>query len=288
MTIQPQAIPPAAALALKPVWIHDLLVLWRRNQPLALLLERASGYVAQEVRSEPVRRAYIEAIAALFVERRGIGPQARTLAQNVWASYSRNFTVWEMAPAYLAHLAARRPRLYELAVRLGQDSAPGSLVDGEALLHQGAQPPADERQAELEAALRLLQHFGVLAPARPGRRYRLVKRLAVVPEVFPLLVWCWWEGSPAPCVELETFRRSPLFAFLETADFMAGWMARRGKVWRVEQEGEQLLAHIYPADRASFVRALLNLLSAGGQRGRQWPRKSDPMEAAQESLTQPE
>jgi hypothetical protein len=266
---------PAATYALKPAWVHDLLILWRRNQHLALLLERATDYTAHEIQSVSVRRACLEAIAALFVERRGAGAQARTLSQNVWATYSRNLPAAVLAPAYLVHLVAQRPLAYAVAEQLGDRFTPGSTLDAGELLRRLAGTPDGGRPAELDGLLHTLYYFGVLGPRR-GRRYDVEAKLPVASPVFPLLVWRWWERARAPCVELETFRRSPLFAFVETAGFASGWETHPGKLWTLAQAEGGLCACFHPHDRASFVRGLLNLLSTEGRRGRNLPRESEP------------
>jgi hypothetical protein len=275
MRIDPKAMPPVDALALKPAWIHDLLVLWRRNQLLALLLEQAGDYTAQEVRSPAVRRICLEAIADLFVDRLGNGKQARTLTQNAWATYSRNFSAAVMAPAYLVHLVARRPLAYAVAAHVADQWTLGSTLDLAELRRALAQLPDAHHPAELEALLRTLHHFGVLAWARPGAPAVMLARLPVEPGVFPLLVWSWWLCTGASEVGLDDFRRSPLFAFVESQDFAAGWAQHPGKLWTVEEAGGSLCARLHPTDRTGFVRVLLNLLSTGGRQGRPLPKESD-------------
>ncbi|RIK35244.1 MAG: hypothetical protein DCC57_23535 [Chloroflexi bacterium] len=279
----------APRLPLKPVWIHDLLILWRRNQALALLLERAGDYAAQEIRSASVRRAVLAQAAVHFVETRGQGKAARTLPQNVWASYSRNFPAAALAPAYLVHLTAQWPLALDLTVAWADRLTPGQGLDqvfDEALLAEllGAEPdgnaaPARGRLAELDAWLRTLHYFGVLAARRSAGvealagRYVFAGRLAVPPPVFPLLVWTWWQQQGMPTVDLADFARSPLLGWMAAEDFAAGWAAAAGKLWTLDASG--CTARLHPGDRAGFVRALLNLLSTDGRRGRNLPRRGE-------------
>lgn len=277
-----EAITPR--LPLKPVWIHDLLILWRRDQSHLLLLERAADYAAQEIRSESVRRAVLAQIAAHFVETRGRGKAARTAQQNVWASYSRNFPAAALAPAYWVHLAAQWPLAADLAAALADKLTPGQELDDaldDGLLAEiiGAEPDGG-RLAELDACLRTLHYFGMLAARRSiGRhvfagRYVFVGHIPVAPPIFPLLVWVWWQQQGASTVDLADFARVPLVGFVAARDFAAGWAASAGKLWTLDPAGQQ--ACIHPGDRAAFVRALLNLLSTDGRRGRNQPRKSEP------------
>ncbi|MCC6167238.1 MAG: hypothetical protein IT329_08435 [Caldilineaceae bacterium] len=287
----------APRLPLKPVWIHDLLILWRRNQSVALLLERAGDYAAQEIRSASVRRAVLAQIAAHFVETRRHGKAARTLPQNVWAGYSRNFPAAALAPAYLVHLAAQWPLALDLTAALAGRLTPGQGLDqvfDEALLAQllgtgpgGSAEPDGGRPAELDAWLRTLHYFGLLAARRSAGvealagRYVFAGRMAVPPPIFPLLVWTWWQRQGTPIVDLADFARSPLLGWMAAEDFAAGWTAAAGKLWTLDASG--CSARLHPGDRAEFVRALLNLLSTDGRRGRNLPRRGEPPEPPAEA-----
>jgi hypothetical protein len=271
-------------LPLKPVWIHDLLILWRRDQSYPLLLERAADYAAQELRSVGVRRAVLAQIAARFIETRGSGKAARTTTQNVWASYSRNFPAAALAAAYWVHLTAHWPLAAQLAAALAGKLTPGQVLD-EALDEAqwagiiGAEPDGG-RLAELDACLRTLHYFGVLAARRSigqhifAGRYVFVGPIPVAPPIFPLLVWSWWQQQGVSTVDLADFARSPLVGFVAARDFGAGWAASAGKLWTLDPTGCQ--ARIHPGDRVAFMRALLNLLSTDGRRGRNQPRDSEP------------
>src|SRR6187399_104279 len=85
---------------LKPRWIHDLLLLWRRKEPYELFLDHVAEDTVREVRDKAVRRRCVAWLAHHFAPSRGTA----TLSQNVWASYSNHFPSTDLAPAYLAHL----------------------------------------------------------------------------------------------------------------------------------------------------------------------------------------
>lgn len=263
-------------LALKPAWIHDLLILWRRNQSQTLLLERAGDYTAQEIRSASVRRAVLTQAAAYFVETRGSGKALRTTQQNVWATYSRNFTSETLAPALLVHLLVQWPLALELAASLNGRLAPGKALDDALIAAVTDMQPDGGRSAELDSCLRTLYYFGVLSVSRNRGRYRFAGHLPVAPAVFPLLVWSWWQREAAATIDLAVFAQSPLFAFVNIDDFAAGWAAAAGKVWTLDATAAR--ARLLPVERAAFVRALLNLLSTGGRRGRNQPRDTEPHE----------
>lgn len=262
--------------AIKPVWIHDLLILWRRNQSRDLLLERAGDYVAQEIRSAAVRRAVLAQIAAHFVETTGSGRAARTTQQNVWATYSRNFPPAAMASAYLVQLVAGWPLAYVLAASLRDHLTPGEAPDVGLLTQESGLEPDSVYLADLDACLRTLHYFGVLAVRRNVGRYLFAGRVPVPPSIFPLLVWSWWQQQGVATIDLAEFTRSPLFTFVDSADFPAGWAAAADRLWTLDAAGQR--ARLHPHDRADFVRALLNLLSTDGRRGRNLPRDGDPSE----------
>ncbi len=272
---------PLYRLAVKPVWIHDLLILWRRNQARTLLLEHAADYVAQEIRSAAVRQAVLAQIAADFVETRGRGRFARTLPQNVWATYSRNFPSAALAPAYWVHLAAGWPLAYVMAAAWGTALTPGDVLDDALLTAVIGTEPDPASLADLDACLRTLYYFGVLALRRNSGRYVYAKRIAVPPPIFPLLVWTWWQQQGVSTVSRTDFAQSPLFAFVDSADFAAGWAAAEGKVWTTDATGQTV--QLLPRDRAAFERTLLNLLSTEGRKGRDQPRDGEPPELPEET-----
>jgi hypothetical protein len=266
----------------KPAWIYDVLLLWRRRQLLALLLEQASDYTEGDIPDARVRRAILSTIATHFVDTRSVGKQAVTLTQNVWATYSRNFPVEVLAPAFLAHWVAEQPLAYALATQWVGRCVPGATLDPQEYRPLLEQCPDGGRPAALDALLRTLQHFGVLAPRRRAGQYVVAEPLPIAGPLFPLLVWDWWLLERSETVDLGAFARAPLFAFIDSADFAAGWEAHEGRLWTLGHGAEGMTAQLRPADRAAWRRALLNLLSKQGRR-RNLPRASEPPQRPQAS-----
>ncbi|MCC6455269.1 MAG: hypothetical protein IT328_10030 [Caldilineaceae bacterium] len=254
---------------LKPRWVHDLLLLWRRKQPYDLYIDQVTDYSVAEMRDESLRRCCVAWMANHFAPSRS----ASTLAQNVWASYSNHFRANDLAPAYLAYLALREPLARQTIEALDGHFSPGMSIRRALLSNVNAAPGA------IESLLRTLQHWGVLADNPRQGGYVGDSRLCVAPAIFPLLVWSWWLDARQPSIALEEFRQMPLWTWLETGDFAQAWQCYAGRLWTLDAEGGVPTVYFLPADPAGFTRALLNLLSIDGRSGRQFPRRGDDEDA---------
>jgi hypothetical protein len=244
--------------------VHDLLLLWRRKQPYDYYIEQVTCYSVREVREEALRRRCVVWMARHFAPSRS----ASTLAQNVWASYSHHFDAKALAPAYLAHLIMREPLLRQLTTALHGRVSPGMSLGRTRLGDVAAVPGA------LEALLRTLQQWGVLAADPRQGGYVVEGCLCVAPPLMPLLVWCWWLDTRQPCIPLEEFAQMPLWTWIETEGFASGWQRYAGRLWTVERDAGVPTLYLHPTDTGGFTRALLNLLSIDGRKGRQLPRYS--------------
>ena len=250
---------------LKPIWIHDLLLLWRRKEPYEPYLEQVSDYSVREVRDKAARRQCVRWIASHFAPSRA----AATLTQNVWASYSHHFRATDLAPAYLAHLIVSEPLARAFCHALHKQLAPGGTVARTLLNNVQAAPGA------LESLLRTLQQWDVLVADPRKGGYMLDRHLTVAPQIFPLLVWVWWLEARQPHIAVDEFAALPLWACTECATFAEGWQGYVGRLWTLETDGGQPTIFLHAADPAAFTRSLLNLLSADGRRGRQLPRHDE-------------
>ncbi len=259
---------------LKPRWVHDLLLLWRRKQPYDPYIDQVTDYSVREVRDEALRRQCVAWLANQFVPNRA----AFTLNQNVWASYSHHFRANELAPAYLAYLILREPLARQVTAALHQQIAPGTTVTRALLGHVDAAPGA------LDSLLRTLQQWEVLATDPRKGGYMVERRLCVPVQSFPLLVWSWWLDARQASISLAEFTQLPLWTWIETGDFAAGWQHYTGRLWTLETEGGEPTLFLHPTDTAGFTRSLLNLLSTDGQRGRQLPRQGERGEAFSEPI----
>jgi hypothetical protein len=263
---------------LKPRWIHDLLLMWRRKEPYELYLDQAADYSVREVRDLVLRRRCVAWIANHFAPSRA----AATLNQNVWASYSHHFQANELAPVYLIYLILCEPLARQATAALhGQithEQVAAAMPIGRS--HFGN---VNAAPGALEAWLRTLLQWGVLAadPRRGG--YIIEKRLCVSVQTFPLLVWSWWLDARQSSIPLAAFAQLPLWTWIECDSFVAGWQAYVGRLWTLEADGGEPTLFLHPTDTAGFTRSLLNLLSTDGRRGRQLPRHLSPGETLTES-----
>ena len=253
---------------LKPRWVHDLLLLWRRKQPYELYLDQVADYSVREVGDKALRRRCVAWIANHFAPNHA----ALTAPQNVWASYSHHFRAKEIAAAYLAYLIINEPLARQATAELHGQVTPGLAVGRTRLVNVPAVSGA------LDAWLRTLQEWGVLVADPRQGGYLVDKRLAVSGPTFPLLVWAWWLDTRAASIPLAEFAELPLWSWLETDAFAAGWQAYVGRLWTLEADGGVSTIFLHPTDDASFMRALLNLLSTDGRRGRQLPRHDEAVD----------
>jgi hypothetical protein len=263
---------------IKPLWVHDLLWLWRRKQLYKLYLEQVADHTGREVRVESMRRSCVAWLADHFAPSRS----GHTLTQNVWASYSHHYSVQELAPAYLVHFTLVEPLVRRVAAALQFQMQPGSPINRNTLLNsldaQTISPGA------LDRLLHTLQQWGLLdsnhrvqAP-RVGEHgvadYRANSPLRVAAPIFPLLVWCWWLETRQPQISMVEFAHSPLWTWIEIEDFDAGWNRYAGRMWTIETVAGLPTICLRPTELADFTRALLNLLSTDGRSGRQHPHQA--------------
>src|SRR5262245_27866745 len=123
---------------LKPRWIHDLLLLWRRKQPYAPFIDQVSDYSVSELRDEAIRRRCVAWMADHFAPSRS----GSTLNQNVWASYSHHFRAIDLAPAYLCFLSVRVPLVRQVSAALHGQLTSGMSIGRALLVEISALPGA--------------------------------------------------------------------------------------------------------------------------------------------------
>jgi hypothetical protein len=250
---------------LKPRWVHDLLLLWRRKESYELYLDHVTDYSVREVSDRAARRRCVALLAGHFAPSRA----AATLTQNVWASYSHHFDAATLAPAYLAYLILCEPLARQASGALQGQFAPGMAIARSQLSHLKAVPGA------LDALMRTLQQWEVLAADPRKGGYIIEKRLCVPVQSFPLLVWAWWLETRQSSLSLAEFAQLPLWTWFRSEEFEKGWQYYVGRLWTLEANGGEPAFFLHPTDTAGFTRSLLNLLSTDGRRGRQLPRHEE-------------
>lgn len=259
---------------LKPRWVHDLLLLWRRKQPHDPYINQVTDYSVREMRDEAMRRRCVIWLANHFAPSRA----ATTLNQNVWASYSHHFRANDLAAAYLTYLILREPLARQVTINLHGQMAAGTSVARTGVTNVNAAPGA------VDSLLRTLQQWEVLVADPRQGGYVMDKRLAVPVQTFPLLVWAWWLDARQASIPVAEFAQLPLWTWIATDDFAAGWQHYAGRLWTLDADSGEPTLFLHPTDTAGFTRSLLNLLSTDGNRGRQWPRHGERGETLAKAL----
>jgi hypothetical protein len=246
----------------KPQWIYDVHHLWRPAQPVSELVEAAISRTMQELGGEKTRRNSLTVILRYFVATEGGGQSRCTASRDAWVAYSQAYAASTLAPAYLAHLIAQNEVAQEASRFITRRHAPGDpLTSGELRRHVVAR--FGERKVvtnAVSAFLRTLQHFGVLSPGERLGEYHFATRLLVSREVFPLIVWAWWQAHLSPQIDLDAFGEDPALAFLEPDSFAGHWAAYQPALWVLEERLDGRRATLKYGEADTFEQALLGLL----------------------------
>jgi len=248
----------------KPRWIHDVHNLWQPAQPIGELVQAALAQTMQELGGEKARRNSLTIILRYFVTTEGGGQSRRTASQDVWAAYARAYPAGILAPAYLAHLIAQNEVAQEASRFITHRYALGdALTSTELRRHIVAR--FGQRKVVTNAAsafLRTLQYFGVLAAGERLGEYHFIARLLVFREVFPLIVWAWWQRHLSPQIDLDGFERNSAAAFLRRDDFTDLWRVYQPSLWTLEERLDGRRVTLKYAAASSLMEALLALVTS--------------------------
>jgi hypothetical protein len=246
----------------KPEWIHDVHHLWRPEQPVSDLMALALSRTIQEVAGRESRRKSLTVILRYFVATEGGGQSRCTASQDVWVAYSQAYPASTLAPAYLGHLIAQNEVGQEASRFITRRHAPGDpLTSGELRRHVVAR--FGERKVvtnAVSAFLRTLQYFGVLSPGERLGEYHFATQLLVSREVFPLVVWAWWQAHLSPQIDLDDFAEDPALAFLESEGFAGHWAVYQPALWVLEERLDVRRVTLKYGEADTFGQALLGLL----------------------------
>lgn len=247
---------------LKPQWIHDVHALWQPAQPIGELVEAALANTMQELGGEKTRRNSLTVILRYYVATEGGGQSRRTAEEDVWVAYSQAYPASTMAPAYLAHLIAQNEVAQEASRFLALRYSPGDAL-ASAELRRHIVGRFGERKVVTNAAnafLRTLVYCGVMDEGDHLGEYRLAGRLAVEREIFPLIVWAWWQRHLSPQIDVDGLAEDTMMSFLVTHTFAAQWQAYQPSLWVLEERLEGRRATLKQADMATFQKMLLDLV----------------------------
>lgn len=246
----------------KPEWIYDVHMLWQPEQPVGDLVQACLERTMQELGGEKTRRNSLSIILRLYVETAGHGSSRQTVSRDVWVEFSRAYPVSTMAPAYLAQLVAQNEVAQAACEYITQRYSPGdTLVSTD--LRQHVIRHFGERKVITNAAsafLRSLAGFGVLTEGERRGQFLWAKRLSVPREVFPLIVWAWWQKHLSPQIDLGRFEDDPAVAFLEQDGFASHWRVYQPTLWVLEERLEGRRATLKYVESTTLEQALLDIL----------------------------
>lgn len=235
---------------LKPQWIHDVHQLWQPDEPISGLVARSLASTMQELGGEKTRRNSLGILLRYFVTTISGGQSRRTVAQDLWVSYSRKFTATDLAPAYLVQLIANNEMAGEMVRFINRRYATDDVIDaGDLRNHVIAK--YGQRKVVTNAAsafLRTLQYFTVLESVKATGQYRVKPRLSLAPEIFPLAFWSLWSLNPVPQVDLDTFNQSLEDAFIAPDNLDACWKRHQPALWVISERVDSRFAGVKFAD----------------------------------------
>jgi hypothetical protein len=246
----------------KPEWVHDVHHLWQPEQSISELIQLALTQTMQELGGEKTRRNSLSIILRYFVNTEGSGNSRRTAAKDVWVSYSRVYPVTTMASAYLAHLTAQNEVAQEISRFLTQRYAPGDVF-ASSELRQHVSATFGQRKVVTNAAsafLKTLAAFGVLTPGQRKAEYQFIDKLPIEREVFPLIVWTWWQAHQFPQIDTDSFAEAPSLGFLQTDDLATHWTVYQPTLWSLDERLEGRRATLKHVEPGFFQEALFKLL----------------------------
>ena len=245
----------------KPEWIHDVHALWQPEQSVSELVEAALDHTMQELGGEKTRRNSLSIILRYFVAITGGGQSRRTAAQDVWVAYSRVYPHTTMAPAYLAHLVGQNEVARSVSQFIMHRYKPGDTFASNELRGYAA-ARFGQRKVVVNAAsafLSTLVYFGALAPTGRRGEYRFDTRSGIDRQVFPLVVWSWWQRHLSPQIELDVFENELENRFLNHPDLGDLWRSNPS-LWTLEERLGSRRATLRHSHDRTFQEALLRLL----------------------------
>jgi len=242
---------------LKPEWIQVVLKRWEPEQPITRLIERSLAEAMPELSGEKTRRNSLSILLRMFVPT--AANSRMTAAQNIWASYSALQSLQTLAPAYLARIIAESEVAQVLSQYITQRYQPGNVISSSGV-RGAAVGKFGERKVVMNAAsafLTTLQAFSVLQPASKRGEYIIQPPMPVSPDIFPLLVWAWWQQNPVPQIEPDMFKTLPPYQWLAQDEFAKCWRRYQPDLWSIsERLDNQMITVKYP-DPLDFEKKMI-------------------------------
>jgi len=217
-----------------------------------------------ELGGEKTRRNSLTIILRYFVPTVGGGPSRRAESRNVWAAFARVHSAEAMAPAFLAHVIAQNEVAQEASRFIARRWSPGHDLTSNELRRQIVTRFGERKVVTnaVSAFLRTLQYFGVLADGERLGQYRFADLLPLSNEIFPMIVWVWWQAHLTPQIDLDEFQADPALAFLKSDDWAAYWRMYQPALWAIEERLDVQRATLKYGEAGLIQESLTDLLPA--------------------------
>lgn len=247
---------------LKPEWIHAVLCLWKPNQPIVELIDSSLSQAMPELSGEKTRRNSLSILLRMFVPMQSGNSRSRsTTQQNVWAVYASLFSPNTLAPAFLARIIAESEVAQAISRYINKRYSSGSTITSSEI-RVFAAGKFGERKVVVNAAsafLTTLQAFGILTPGEGRSEHNIHTALAVSPQIFPLLVWSWWQQNPMPQIDPETFLDLPAYQWLVREDFSSYWQSLQPDLWNISARMQSQLVTLKFVDPLEFEKRIIEI-----------------------------
>lgn len=245
---------------LKPEWIQAVLRLWEPQQPITQLIERSLAEAMPEVSGEKTRRNSLSILLRMFVPT--VVNSRMTNTQNIWASYAAQQSLQTLAPAFLACIIAESEVAQVLSQYITQRYQPGNVISSSGIRGM-AVGKFGERKVVMNAAsafLTTLQAFSVLKPAGKRGEYIIQPPKPVSPDIFPLLVWAWWQQNPVPQIEPDAFTELPPYQWLMQDEFSQYWRRYQPDLWSISERLDNQMITLKHPDPLDFEKKMIAIL----------------------------
>ena len=245
---------------LKPEWIQAVLRLWEPQQPITQLLERSLAEAMPEVSGEKTRRNSLSILLRMFVPT--VANSRMTNAQNIWASYAAQQSLQALVPAFLARIISESEVAQVLSQYITQRYQPGNVISSSGI-RGTAVGKFGERKVVMNAAsafLTTLQAFSVLKPGSKRGEYVIQPPMPVSPDIFPLLVWAWWQQNPVPQIDPDAFNGLPPYQWLTQDEFSQYWRRYQPDLWSISERLDNQMITLKHPDPLNFEKKMIVIL----------------------------
>lgn len=248
---------------IKPEWIYAVLNMWKPHIPITNLIDSAVSEAMPELRGDKTRRNSLSIIIRMFVPTtQGNSKSRETTSQNAWVDFAKNYSALSLAPAFLARIISESEVAQEISNHITRRYRLGSILSSNDIRNFTA-GKFGERKVVSNAAsafLTTLSSFGVIQPGESRSKYIVQPFREVSKDIFPLLVWAWWEENPVPQINLEEFYDLPSYRWLNRDDFVQLWKNFQPNLWSISERLDSHFVTFKYQDPSEFEKRIIELL----------------------------